>query len=389
MKAVTNLNRTDLLPAMLPFWIDSSKQEQLSSSPACDIDLVGSVVRLYCRQQLVDAAEKIAASAHVFISEPPASAEVPSGVSQRNHSDILPELALGFISQGSVFKAQTSLTTLLSLGLKLDIDIAKKVLKQFLTHGRSDTIRRALQTLLQLNSLDDHESVQMITNYYLRSVDFVTGAVSMKTLPAPHCAEVCFIGRSNVGKSSLINMLCNRKSLAFTSKTPGKTSEFNYFAAHGVVGVNKEPHKFYLVDLPGVGFARRTKGTRQGWASLLNEYATSRENLRAVYHLVDSRHGLLDADEECLSILEHLPERTMYVIVLTKADKHNENEKTTAAMSAMIASIQREVQKRTARQVPIILTSSETKRGGARMLSHVLDAVAPEPPVLKPEPANQ
>ena len=103
---------------------------------------------------------------------------------------------------------------------------------------------------LSCSGLDDNESVQLLTSAYMRQIDFIKGAVSMKTLPQDHdYPEVAFIGRSNVGKSSLINMISNRKGLAFTSKTPGKTSEFNYFASQGVVGVNKEKVNFYLVGI--------------------------------------------------------------------------------------------------------------------------------------------
>ena len=180
----------------------------------------------------------------------------------------------------------------------------------------------------------------------MRELRFVKGAISMDTLPkstdAISIPEVAFVGRSNVGKSSLINMVTNRKKLAFVStaikllsflqlkcveylisvvfqrccdnhfifqvsNTPGKTSEYNYFLAEGIIGIKQEDHKFYLVDLPGVGYAEVMRKKRMDWMEFLQEYTSKHEPLKAVFHLVDSRHGLLGADQECLSILSTLP----------------------------------------------------------------------------------
>lgn len=126
-----------------------------------------------------------------------------------------------------------------------------------------------------------------------------------------------------MGKSSLINMISNRKGIAFVSKTPGKTSEFNYFDAQGRVGRKNDKHRFFLVDLPGVGYAEVRKELRASWLVLLRDYVVNRSTLRIVFHLIDSRHGILDTDEDCLSLLAVLPPHVQYVIVLTKVDKHN------------------------------------------------------------------
>jgi GTP-binding protein len=158
--------------------------------------------------------------------------------------------------------------------------------------------------------------------------------------------KAAFIGRSNVGKSSLINMISNRKGIAFVSKTPGKTSEFNYFDAKGRVGMKNEKHRFYLVDLPGVGYAEVRKELRASWLVLLRDYVVNRETLRIVFHLIDSRHGILDTDEDCLSLLEVLPEHVQYVIVLTKVDKHN-----TGVRRDVLERIANVVKQRTDRQV--------------------------------------
>eukprot|EP00428_Durinskia_dybowskii_P078405 CAMPEP_0170359396 /NCGR_PEP_ID=MMETSP0117_2-20130122/2731_1 /TAXON_ID=400756 /ORGANISM="Durinskia baltica, Strain CSIRO CS-38" /LENGTH=383 /DNA_ID=CAMNT_0010613653 /DNA_START=283 /DNA_END=1431 /DNA_ORIENTATION=+ len=368
MKALSNLDRKDMLPLMLPLWADSVKNIDSDE----DYLIATSVVRLYCRLGLVDLAEDLASVVGVST----AAESGPSTIPQFCYSNILAEISLGFITQGSVHKAQSCMDTMKALELYIEIDVAKKILKQFLINGRPHAIRRAITTLLALNDLDDHESVQMVTNYYIRSVEFVKGSVSMATLPPATCPEVCFIGRSNVGKSSLINMICNRKSLAFTSKSPGKTSEFNYFEAKGVVGVQKEDHLFHLVDLPGVGFARKDKALRERWANLLQQYATGRAELRAVYHLIDSRHGVLDADEECFSLLECLPMHAQYIVVLTKADKHKDTDKGNKELQSVMNRVIEEVRKRTDREVKILLTSSNTRRGGVRVLSSLIDAVA-------------
>ena len=371
MKTLTNMNRTDLLPNMIPFW-------QQSVTPDLDLSGIGniscSVVRLYSKLHLIEYADIVAASVGVTLDSTLHS--IDNTTKRDLFINILPELTVGYISTGDIQRAQSALEVLAASQLRLPNEVSKKILKQFLLHANSESIRRALRTLLKLSNFNDIESIQMITNYYLRKVEFKTGAVTMNTLPAPNCSEICFIGRSNVGKSSLINMLCNRKSLAYTSKTPGKTSEFNYFESVGVAGASKQPHRFYLVDLPGVGFARKTRELRQGWAALLREYATGRENLRAVYHLVDSRHGLLEADEECLALLPALSPLTQYVILLTKADKQSDTEKVNLATQAIINRIHSEVAKYSDRTVPVILTSAESKRGGVRVLSHMLDAVA-------------
>ncbi|KAJ1430208.1 hypothetical protein B484DRAFT_396034 [Ochromonadaceae sp. CCMP2298] len=142
----------------------------------------------------------------------------------RSAGRLLPELILGFIGVGAQFKSLTALHMLHKRGLGIDADTARRILKQFLAQSKPETIHRAIFALLAVRGLDDNDSIQLITNSYLRSVDFVKGAVSLATLPEPDVPEVAFIGRSNVGKSSLINMITNRKGLAFTSKSPGRTS---------------------------------------------------------------------------------------------------------------------------------------------------------------------
>jgi GTP-binding protein len=140
--------------------------------------------------------------------------------------------------------------------------------------------------------------------------DFVKGVTAIAALPAGDRPEVCFAGRSNVGKSSLINALAGRRALARTSNTPGRTQEINFFAL-GAAG--------YLVDLPGYGFARAPKARVAGWQALLRDYLAGRATLARAFVLIDARHGIKEADHEILDLLDR--SAVAFQIVLTKADK--------------------------------------------------------------------
>ena len=143
------------------------------------------------------------------------------------------------------------------------------------------------------------------------SVDFVLGVVAMSGLPEDDRAEVAFAGRSNVGKSSLINALTNRKSLARTSAEPGRTREINYFdLGEGTA---------WLVDLPGYGYAKVSKTQAQAWMKLTRQFLRGRASLRRVFLLIDSRRGLMPPDLEVMDMLDTTA--VVYQIVLTKTDK--------------------------------------------------------------------
>jgi GTP-binding protein len=172
-------------------------------------------------------------------------------------------------------------------------------------------------------------------------------------------------------------MLTNTKKLAFTSKTPGKTSEFNYFNASGVVGQRKERHGFYLVDVPGVGYAEVNKVLRSSWLDLLRSYVEERKSLRLICHLVDSRHGLLAADEQCFELLRCMPSHVQYVIILTKADKRSGEGR-----HAIVEQVTRAVKERTGKDIRVILSSSDTREGGPRIWSSMLDAFCGDALVL-------
>jgi len=143
-----------------------------------------------------------------------------------------------------------------------------------------------------------------------REVSFITSAFQPEQFPPPEKPEIAFAGRSNVGKSSLINKLVERKNLARTSSQPGRTRSINFFSAHNA---------FYLADLPGYGYAAVSRKVRQSWKHLVEAYLLSRENLKAVVVIIDIRRGPADADLELLNWFRAYQLPT--VIVLTKADK--------------------------------------------------------------------
>lgn len=183
---------------------------------------------------------------------------------------------------------------------------------------------------------------------FARPFVFVKGCVRIADLPPADRTEIAFAGRSNVGKSSLINAVTGRVSLARTSNTPGRTQELNIFEA--------EDAPLRIVDMPGYGFAQAPKDKVATWTRLIHQYLTGRPNLRRVYVLVDARHGPKAND---LTVMNELDTTAVsYQIVLTKADKilQRELEKTIAATGAAIA-------KRPAAHPDLIVTSSETRFG--------------------------
>jgi len=185
--------------------------------------------------------------------------------------------------------------------------------------------------------------------------DFVWGATSADNFPPEKLNEVAFVGRSNAGKSSLVNALTGRKSLARVSQTPGATRQINFFDLGG---------KLMLVDLPGYGFAKRSKSESDSWQEMIFAYLRRRARLRRVLLLIDARRGVMDADREVMTLLDQTA--VSYGLVLTKAD-----ELKTAAHGDAIATAAQEASKHTAALAEVQLTSALKGDGIAELRTHL------------------
>jgi GTP-binding protein len=177
--------------------------------------------------------------------------------------------------------------------------------------------------------------------------DFVKGVVAMEGLPDPDRPEVCFAGRSNVGKSTLINALTGRKGLARASNTPGRTQEINFFT----VG---ESH--YLVDLPGYGYANAPVAVVEKWQRLLKNYLRGRVTLRRAFVLVDARHGIKSVDEEIMALLSSAA--VTFQCVMTKTDKLKKGE-----LDEVLAQVRVKLAKFASAYPEMVITSSEKGDG--------------------------
>ncbi|GIX14479.1 MAG: putative GTP-binding protein EngB [Paracoccaceae bacterium] len=190
--------------------------------------------------------------------------------------------------------------------------------------------------------------------------DFLTSAVALDGLPPGDMPEVCFAGRSNVGKSSLINALTGRKGLARASSTPGRTRMLNFYDLGG---------RIRLVDLPGYGYAEAPKPMVRQWQELMRAYLAGRPTLRRAYLLIDSRHGVKPADEEIMTLLDR--SAVSFQLVLTKADKPR-----AAALAATIARVTQALQRHVAAHPLIAVTSSETGAGLAALRAEIAGLAA-------------
>ncbi|MEE2920184.1 MAG: ribosome biogenesis GTP-binding protein YihA/YsxC [Pseudomonadota bacterium] len=187
-------------------------------------------------------------------------------------------------------------------------------------------------------------------------VEFVKGVVDLKGLPPSDRSEVCFAGRSNVGKSSLINALTNRAKLARSSAEPGRTRELNYF--------DLGEGRMYLVDLPGFGYAKVSRTQAEGWMRLTRSYLRGRPSLRRVFLLVDARRGLMDTDEEVMTMLDKAA--VTYQVVLTKVDKMKKAE-----VDKLAGKIADKLKKRGAAHPVVRQTSSEKGWGIAELRAEI------------------
>ncbi|WP_111557830.1 ribosome biogenesis GTP-binding protein YihA/YsxC [Paracoccus sediminilitoris] len=182
-------------------------------------------------------------------------------------------------------------------------------------------------------------------------VDFLKGVVHMDGLPPATRPEVCFAGRSNVGKSSLINALTGRKGLARASNTPGRTQEINYFT----LGEHS-----YLVDLPGYGYAKAPLAIVAKWQTLLKTYLAGRQTLKRAFCLIDARHGIKEVDHEIMKLLDR--SAVPFQVVMTKTDKLGPN-----ALKPVLAQVAEELQKHPAAYPELVVTSSEKNEGIATL----------------------
>jgi GTP-binding protein len=189
---------------------------------------------------------------------------------------------------------------------------------------------------------------------------FLKSAPELKFLPDATVPEIAFAGRSNVGKSSLLNKLTNRSSLARTSNTPGRTQELNFFE----IG---DPIRLRLVDMPGYGFAKAPKDVAKKWRFLVNDYLRGRQVLKRALVLIDSRHGVKEIDREIMKMLDDAAVSSR--LILTKADKIKATE-----LAAVQAATEAEARKRPAAHPEVIATSSEGGLGMDRLRAAVLEA---------------
>lgn len=190
---------------------------------------------------------------------------------------------------------------------------------------------------------------------------FVTSVARIEQMPAAELPEVAFAGRSNVGKSSLVNALTGRKTLARVSNTPGRTRMLNFFHLAG---------RLSLVDLPGYGYARASKREVKAWTGLVFDYLRGRPGLARVLLLIDARHGLKDADREAMTLMDKAA--VVYQVVLTKADKINE-----AAAEALKTALAAELHRRPAAYPEIAVTSSRTGAGIADLRAALAELAHP------------
>ena len=206
----------------------------------------------------------------------------------------------------------------------------------------------------------DDELAERARKLFAGPITFLKSAPDLRFLPDPNAPEIALAGRSNVGKSSLLNAITNRKGLARTSNTPGRTQELNFFD----VG---EPLQLRLVDMPGYGFAEAPRDIVKRWKRVVNDFLRGRGALRRALVLVDSRHGLKDVDREMMQMLDDAA--VSYHVVLTKGDKIKMSE-----LAQVLEATRAEAAKHPAAHPTIFTTSSETGSGVAELRTAILEA---------------
>jgi len=212
--------------------------------------------------------------------------------------------------------------------------------------------------IFSLAETPDNEALEKGRLMFAGNTDFLKGVVAMDGLPPADRIEVCFAGRSNVGKSSLINALTGRKALARTSNTPGRTQEINFFTMGA---------EHYLVDVPGYGFANAPVAVVGKWQRLLKNYLSGRPSLRRVFLLIDARHGPKSVDQEIMQLLDR--SAVPFQVVMTKCDKLKKGdlekvtEKTIAGISKHPAAY------------PVLVQTSSAKGDGVDVLRAIIAGI--------------
>lgn len=206
--------------------------------------------------------------------------------------------------------------------------------------------------------MTEQDHAEQARRLFAGRVEFLKSAPGLQFLPDPGAAEIAFAGRSNVGKSSLINAVTGRKSIARTSVTPGRTQELNFFE----VG---EPTRLRLVDMPGYGFAKAPLKVVEQWRRLVRDYLRGRLVLKRTLLLIDARHGIKPVDAEMMKMLDEAA--VGYRVVLTKADKIKASE-----LEAVLARTQAEARKHVAAYPEVHVTSAEKGLGVAELRSAIL-----------------
>ncbi len=208
----------------------------------------------------------------------------------------------------------------------------------------------------------DETMMEDARKLFAGACDFTAGAMTAEQLPPPGLTEIAFAGRSNVGKSSLINALTGRKALARTSSTPGRTQQINFFDLGG---------RLVLADLPGYGYARASKGRARAWTRLVMLFLKGRPCLRRVLLLVDARRGIGDGDREVMTSLDEAA--VSYQLVLTKADKIEAGE-----LETLVGNTSTEIVKHPAAHPDVIVTSARSGMGIVELRTLIAGFAAPQ-----------
>lgn len=384
IRALLRKERTDL--AVELYRLRMKGREQRPSELTADLPLAANVVKAVLRDckkrklRSLDSEDIFQEMKNDCVEHPPSEGdgeepEAPTRIVAGKVSALLSVMST-FVIGGDMARGMEALDAISNLptsGSHAAIPVAEyNTAIRHLGKGRSLTgVFKVLDLLRASKTEPNNETFEFIANSAVRQVEFITGAVSMETLPEPMGAEVAFVGRSNVGKSSLVNMICNRRALAYVSGRPGKTQQFNYFLVNG----RDKEMQFYMVDLPGVGYAKVPKPVQDAWLDFMRQYFAFRTSLRLVFHLVDGRHGALVDDEALMKQMSGSGRRhDEYVVVLTKMDKMDKQKAKRWVLDKTRAAL---VRNGCREDTPIVLTSASTKLGREQMWRHLQFALSP------------